>query len=67
MVTISNADSEDEVLVTYDTPRLSHMRHNFEILIPEVDSRYTTICSVDGSGEINNNKFVVITPMVITK
>jgi hypothetical protein len=27
MVTISNADSEDEVLVTYDTPGLSHMRH----------------------------------------
>jgi len=42
-------------------------RANFEILMPEVDSRYTTICSVDGWGEINNNKFVVITPMVITK
>ena len=26
-----------------------------------------TICSMNGWGEINNNKFVVITPMVITK
>ena len=27
MVTISNTDSEDEVLITHDTPGLSHKAH----------------------------------------